>query len=266
MCAGGERKTPALEQELDTMRSTVLTLSLVAALMAGGCASTRVQPAPEPAAEVDAFNSGLREVAARSMRGGPTLDYVIDPPDVVSIYVKDNEDLSGTEITVGPDGKISRPLIGVVTVAGKTVAEVSEELRQLYGEFLRDASVTVMVTGYKSKFVYVDGEVRRPGRYAYTGNDSVVNALAQSGFLTKRASPNGIHVARGNPNDPEIYPVRLKDIIVDDDSRTNWLLEPDDIVYVPPSFLSRIGYVMEEIFFPFALPLQMYNQYDDVGD
>ena len=248
------------------MRTTVLTLSLAAALLAGGCASTRVQSAPEPEAQVDAFNAGLREVAARSMRGGPTLDYVIDPPDVLSVYVKDNEELSGTNITVGPDGKIARPLIGVVTVAGKTVAEVSSELQHRYSEFIRDASVTVMVTGYKSKFVYVDGEVRNPGRYAYTGNDSVVNALAQSGFLTRRASPNGIHVARGNPNDPEIYPVRLKDIIVDDDSRTNWLLEPDDIVYVPPSFLSRVGYIVEEILFPFALPLQLYSTYDDVSD
>ena len=251
------------------MRTSVLMLALSAALLAAGCASTRRQPSPEVEGELDAMNAGLREVSARSMRGGPSLDYVIDPPDVIDVYVKDNEDLSDEGITVGPDGKISRPLIGVVTVAGKTVTEVSEELRHLYGQYIRDAAVTVMVSQYKSKFVYVNGEVRRPGRYAYTGNDSVVNVLAQSGFLTRRASPNGIHVARGNPNDPEIYPVRLKDIVVDDDSRTNWLLEPDDIVYVPPSFLSRVGYVFEELLFPIGYitqPVQSYSAYDQIRD
>ncbi len=247
------------------MKTAVMILALGAAVLAGGCASTRRVPAPQES-QVDAMNAGLREVQGRSTRGGPSLDYVIDPPDIVAIYVKDNEDLSGEQITVGPDGKISRPLIGVVTVAGKTVDEVSEELRGMYSQFIRDASVTVMVTKYQSKFVYVDGEVLRPGRFAYTGNDSVVNVLAQAGFLTKRASPNGIHVARGNPNDPEIYPVRLKDVIIDDDSRTNWLLEPDDIVYVPPSFLSRIGYAIEEIVFPFTTPLRAYATYDDIVD
>lgn len=231
------------------MKSAVLILTLAAGLAAGGCASTRNTAAPDPAAQVDAMNSGLREVAARS-RIGPSVRYVVDPPDVIAIYVKDNKDLSAETITVGPDGTISRPLIGTVRVGGRNVEEIAAELKQKYMQYIRDAEVTVMVTGFHSKWIYVDGEVRQPGRYPYTGSDSVINAIAQAGFLTPRASPNGIHVARGNPNDPEIYPVRLKDIIIDDDSRTNWQLAPEDIVYVPPSFLSRVGYVFEEIFFP----------------
>ncbi len=251
------------------MRTAVLMLALGAMVCATGCASTRAESAPDEEASLDAMNAGLREVNTRAMRGGPSLDYVIDPPDVVEIFVKDNEDLSTEvgDIIVGPDGKVSRPLIGVVTVAGKTVSEVSEELSHLYSQYIRDAAVTVMVKEYRSKFVYVDGEVLAPGRYAYTGNDSVVNVLAQSSFLTRRASPNGIHIARGNPNDPEIYPVRLKDIVIDDDSRTNWLLEPDDIVYVPPSFLSRVGYVFEEILYPvnaLLSPLQAASTYEEL--
>ena len=249
------------------MKSAMLILGLAAAVLAGGCATTRNTEAPE-AAQVDAMNAGVREVCARS-RIGPNTHYVIDPPDVIAIYVKDNKDLSQDALVVGPDGYISLPLVDTVRVAGRTVEEVQTELRQKYSKFIRDAVVTVRVTAFHSKWLYVDGEVLRPGRYPYTGSDSVVNAIAQAGFLTKRASPNGIHVSRGNPNDPEIYPVRLKDIIIDDDSRTNWQLNPEDIVYVPPSFLSRIGYIFEEILFPFqslTAPASSYATYKYLQD
>ncbi len=247
------------------MRNAFLTLGLLAALVAGGCATTKAVPAPAES-EVDAMNAGIREVAHRQRRGG-SLDYVIDPPDELAVYVKDNADLSVERVVVGPDGKIARPLIGGVLVAGRTVAEVTDDLRQRYAKYIREAEVTVMVVGYHSKWIYVDGEVKTPGRYPYTGSDSAVNAIAQAGFLTRRASPNGIHVARGNPNDPELYPVRLKDIVVDDDSRTNWTLAPEDIVYIPPSFMSRVGYAIEEVLFPFSFllgPVYTYVGYDAV--
>lgn len=250
------------------MRNTILILGLAASLLAGGCATTRQEPSPAVAAEVDAMNAGMRKMAAQPSPGG-SRDYVIDPPDVIEVFVKDNEAISDKNgIAIGPDGKVSLPLVGQVQVGGRTVAEVTAELKQRYSKFIRDAEVNVRVREFRSKWIYVDGEVQRPGRYPYTGSDSVINAVAQAGFLTRRASPNGIHVARGNPNDPEIYPVRMKDIVVDDDSRTNWTLAPEDIVYVPPSFMSRIGYGLEEILFPISFlmsPVQAYATYDDLG-
>jgi len=248
------------------MRKFTVVLGLWAALATAGCASVRTSHDESQGSAVDALNASLREAAMRS-RMGTSPDYVVDPPDVIAVHVKDNPELSSTDIQVGPDGKVSRPLVGVVTVGGRTVAEVASELRDRYAKYIRDAEVTVSVVKYQSKWLYVDGEVLRPGRYPYTGSDSVVNALSQAGFLTRRASPNGIHVARGNPNDPEIYPVRYKDIALDDDSRTNWRLEPEDILFVPPTFLSRVGYIFEEILFPFQpllAPAAGYAAYDEI--
>jgi polysaccharide biosynthesis/export protein len=248
------------------MRKLVAIVGLVGALLTAGCATVRTSHGPAEGGEIDAINASLREAARRHRMGAPG-DYVIDPPDVISVYVRDTEVRGDREIQVGPDGKVSLPWVGVVQVSGRTVAEVTEELRGRYATYIRDPEVTVTVVRYQSKWVYVDGEVLRPGRYPYTGSDSTVNALSQAGFLTRRASPNGIHVARGNPNDPEIYPVRYKDIALDDDSRTNWKLEPEDIVYVPPTFLSRVGYIFEEILFPFSFlysPAQGYATYDQV--
>ena len=36
-------------------------------------------------------------------------------------------------------------------------------------------------------------------------------------------------------------------LAIDDDSRTNWVLGPEDIVYVPPTFMSKLGYAIEEV-------------------
>lgn len=251
------------------MRSTILILGLAAATFAGGCATTRQNgPRSDELAQEHAMNNSLRQLS-KMQRPNQNLDYVIDPPDVIAIQIKDNKDISAESIRVGPDGKIARPLIGTVMVAGRTVSEVQAEIQNRYAQFIKNVDVTVMVTGFNSKWIYVDGEVRNPGRYPYTGSDSVVNALSQAGFLTRGASPNGLHVCRGNPNDPEIYPVRYKDILVDDDSRTNWLLAPEDIVYVPPTFMRKVGYAIEEIFYPFnalVAPASALNTYDDYKD
>jgi polysaccharide export outer membrane protein len=251
------------------MRKSLTILFLAAAAILPACASTRSEPSRSTELAADhAMNASLRRVSSMQ-RPGPNQAYVIDPPDVISITVKDNKDISETGITVGPDGMISRPLIGDVRVGGRTVAEVREEMRQRYAKYIRDPEITVAVTAFRSKWIYVDGEVRNPGRYPYTGSDSVVNALAQAGFLTRRASPDGIHIARGNPNDPEIYPVRYKDIAIDDDSRTNWVLGPEDIVYVPPTFMSKLGYAIEEVLFPLnslVAPASAVNSYGEYRD
>lgn len=249
--------------------STFLCLGLALGLLGTtSCASNRTTVDAPATADIDALNAGIHEVAHRTL-AGTSSDYVIDPPDVIGIHVRDNEDLSQESLTVGPDGKVSMKWIGTVTVAGRTVEEISQELSNRYSKYIRDAVVTVVVEQYQSKFIYVQGEVKVEGRFPWTGHDTVVNALSQAGFLTRRASPNGIHVARGNPNDPEIYPVRLKDIILEDDSRTNWYLQPEDIVHVPPTFLSKVGYAFEEILFPFQplyAPASAANQYQDYRD
>lgn len=47
------------------------------------------------------------------------------------------------EVLVQPDGTIAVPLIGEVTVAGKTVKDVRDELIKAYGQFQRDPQITV---------------------------------------------------------------------------------------------------------------------------
>ncbi|MCU0728291.1 MAG: polysaccharide export protein [Planctomycetes bacterium] len=229
-------------------------------LLVTACAGT-----PEPSPGDPALNRALARYAPRR-EPGP--EYLVEPPDELLLTVTDNPELE-TRAPVRPDGRMSVPLVGDVLVGGRTVATIERELEQKLSRYIRRADVTVTVTAFRSKRVYVYGEVERPGAYPFTGRDTVVSTIAQAGTLNWRAAPNGIQVTRGDPLNPTILPVRLKDIVLDDDDATNWMLAADDIVWVPPTTMVKVGDVMREIFWPFQwllAPVQAYGTVEDVRD
>ncbi|MHC4862382.1 MAG: polysaccharide biosynthesis/export family protein, partial [Planctomycetota bacterium] len=184
--------------------------------------------------------------------------YVVEPPDELVVTVEEHPDLT-SEMTVRPDGHISLPLLGDIHVWGKSVEEVRREIQEGYDRYLKNGSVSVRITGFKSKFVYVYGEVVRPGAYPYTGCDTVVDVLARAGTLNWRAAPNRIQITRGDPSNPTVLDVRLGDIVIDDEDVTNYHLHQNDIVWVPPTFLVQVGDVVRQITWPFTWLLSPLN-------
>jgi polysaccharide export outer membrane protein len=236
---------------------TVPSLVLAAASLAG-CVSTGAA-GPAPGTGLHALNDGIAQgAAAESIRHVAPRTYVLEPPDVLSIDVRGEPDLSAETVTVGPDGRIHRPLIGGVDVSGRTVEAVTADLRRRYERYIRDVEVAVSVVAFRSKHVFVTGEVRRPGRYAYTGSDRVLDVLADAGFLTRNAAADDIRVARKRAGFTEMLPVRLRDVVESGDGRTNWLLEPGDVIQVPPGFLARVAYTFHDLLAPVAIPIRVH--------
>lgn len=232
---------------------------LAAALLLAGCVSTST--APSTGTRVGALNSALDRSAHRSSYspGAVVAEYVVEAPDVLAIDVRDEPELSAATLTVGPDGRIHRPLVGAVEVSGRSVAAIEADLERRYARFIRDVDVSVQVIEHRSKHVFVSGEVRRPGRYPFTGNDSVLSVIAQAGFLTRNAAVGDVQVARGRPGFTERLPVHLDDIVERGDTRTNWLLQPGDVIHVPPGFLARISYAFQDVLAPFAVPVRVHS-------
>lgn len=235
--------------------SRPLSLTL-AALLAAGCVSAS---APAPGSGRGALNAAIDRWAGPAQAAVPSLEYVLDAPDVISIEVHGEPDLGSPAVALGPDGRIHRPLVGPVEVGGRTVSEVTSELRRRYARYIRDVEVTVTVVEFRSKHVFVTGEVRHPGRYAYTGADHVLDVIAQAGFLTRQADPDAIHVARPAHGYTESLPVRLDDIVERGDARTNWRLRPDDVIHVPPGLLARVAYAVHDVLAPVAIPVRVHS-------
>jgi polysaccharide export outer membrane protein len=115
-------------------------------------------------------------------------DYIIGPQDVLTIQVFDQADLGG-RYTVEMDGTFSFPLIGRVTAAGMTLRGFETELKKRLADgYFRNPQVTVAIDQYRSKRVFVIGEVRNPGPVALTGGMTLIEALARAGSTLPSSS------------------------------------------------------------------------------
>jgi polysaccharide export outer membrane protein len=115
-------------------------------------------------------------------------DYVVGPSDVLKVTVFDEPTLTGT-YRVDTDGSFTYPMLGRVEAAGKRVREVEQMLKtKLEDGFVKRAQVAVDVDQFRSRSIFIVGEVRSPGKYPMTGQMSLIEALAAAGSTTPAAS------------------------------------------------------------------------------
>lgn len=122
--------------------------------------------------------------------------YVLRANDVIELSVYQEPDLN-KKVTVLKTGEAGFPLIGSVKVGGKTLAEASEEIRQLYAaDYLRYPRVNLAVTEYAVDFVKVLGRVGSPGDIPIPqiGTLDLRAALATAGGITELSDRNKIQL------------------------------------------------------------------------
>jgi polysaccharide export outer membrane protein len=208
------------------LRFRALTVLAIACL-ASACTSPI--PRPEPAAELGSYKVGA--------------------PDQLIVTILPDPIVTET-VVVRPDGRITIQLIGEVEAAERTPDQIAAEIEERIGRYKRGARATVAVANAQSSAVTVLGEVRSPGRFALTKLTRVTEALGHVGGPTTFASIGNIRVIRTTPSGTEIHPVDFGSIRRGD-LTTNVALEGGDIVWVPPTILARVGYVIQQILFPF---------------
>jgi polysaccharide biosynthesis/export protein len=178
-------------------------------------------------------------------------EYRISPPDTLTVTVRPEPEIV-REVVVRPDGRISFDLIGDVDVRGRTLAEVRTEITRRLKEFIVQPDVTVALKKSESRTFYIFGEVMRPGAYPLVGDVTVVYALGMAGGSTKFAAENDASLVRPSPEGRLTYPVYYKSITREGNGQTNYMLQPGDVVYVPPTVSATIGYAIQNIFFPLS--------------
>jgi len=119
--------------------------------------------------------------------GPRSKDYRVGGYDVLNIVVYEEEDLSREAVRVSADGYISFPLISRIKVDNLTTSEIEKLIsRKLAeGQYLLDAHVSVMVTGYNSKRFMVLGAVNNPGSYSLQAQERVLDAISKAGGIRR---------------------------------------------------------------------------------
>ena len=125
-------------------------------------------------------------------------DYKLGAGDIISIIVWDHPELTtpagqyraadqaGT--VVNEDGTIYFPYVGVLHVAGKNTRQVRDMLASKLSRFIEKVQLDVRMTAFRSKRIYVVGEVLKPGLLEVTDIPmTVLEAVTRAGGVGAEA-------------------------------------------------------------------------------
>lgn len=119
--------------------------------------------------------------------------YRLASGDLINVAVSGQPELSG-KLTIDPSGQVSLLHAGPVALSGKTLREAEVAITEQLKRELRSPIVTVNVAQYRA--VFVTGEVRNSGGFAYLPGLTVLRAVALAGGFSPRASRTSFLVVR----------------------------------------------------------------------
>ncbi|MGH9484719.1 MAG: polysaccharide biosynthesis/export family protein, partial [Terriglobales bacterium] len=170
------------------MRTIILETVFIAAwLAAGACAGaqtlTQRSLAPAPDAATPAG-------AEATVWGSAATADPVGPGDLLDVRVFGQPQLSGS-LRVAPDGVIAPPFLASMNAAGETPLAIQAALTTAYGKLLKHPMVSVRLVENNSRKISINGIVPRPGVYTFSGQLSLLQALALAGGVDpSKASPN----------------------------------------------------------------------------
>lgn len=175
-------------------------------------------------------------------QGAPVNEYIIALGDLLEVFVWQNPDLS-KDVLVGPDGKISYPLVGRIKVVGLTLKEFEDRLVLELSKYVKSPQVSVMIKAFSEtppNRVIVLGAVAAPGVYSYRGTINLLEAIAQAGDFRDDAKDDTVIIVRGNlSKNPKVIKVNARSIIRRGTTRNEIVLKPRDVIFVPRSTVRK---------------------------
>ncbi len=196
--------------------------------------------------------------------------YTIEKGDILHITVWDHPELTSgpgdgvaasdvgpavtpsSGFTVDYNGLIQFPYAGEIKVAGMTEEQARRTLTKKLAHYIREPKVTLRVKSYRSKRVYVDGEVRTPGLQAIDDIPmTLMEAINRAGGLLPSADQSQIMLSRNGAT----YRINLPDLVQKNINPNSIMLTSGDVVRVMSREDSKV-FVSGEVNIPRALPMR----------
>jgi len=196
--------------------------------------------------------------------------YTIGNGDILSIVVWDHPELAGQGIAaaanasdsslpapapagfvVDHEGRVQFPFAGELTLAGLTEDQARALLTRRLARYLASPNVTLRVQAYRSKRVYIDGEVKSPGMQAI--NDipmTLTEALNRAGGVLPTADQSRITLERGDAR----FLIDLRALVAKGINPGDVMLAHGDLVRVHSRDESKV-FVSGEVVAPRALTM-----------
>ena len=143
----------------------------------------------------DIFNRGALSFEP-SMNLATPQNYVLGPGDhvIVDIYGASQKTL---QLTVSPEGDITVPGYGPISVMGMSVAAAQSKIRSTLGSRYSSSNIKISVGQTRTILINVMGEVKTPGTYHLSAFSTVFHALYMAGGIKDLGTLRNIKVFRG---------------------------------------------------------------------
>ena len=160
------------------------------------------------------------------------------------------------DFTVGIDGYVQLPFIGNVKMEGLTLDEAKEVLMESLTQYLRIPDLSLLITSYGPRKVYVMGEVAHPGLVNLSiDNMNAYAALASAGGWTSHGRSTRTQIIRVIDGTMYYRRLDMKKYIKKHDLTQNVMVEDGDIIYVP----SSNGFKFNEDILPYVSVYALYK-------
>lgn len=186
----------------------------------------------------------------------PRSTYILNSGDTLSIYLWAHPEITPpinnitTDLSVQSNGYqidqqgyIQFPIIGRYKAAGKSLAQINQELRNQLARYLKTPDVVVRVLSYQGQRFSVQGQVLKAGQFILTDQPtSLYTALGMAGGVNTQLGDNtAITLVRQGIS----YPLNILALEKAGYSLHQLLIQPNDTIYVNSRESQKI-YVMGE--------------------
>lgn len=209
---------------------------------AGAPSSVQANPSAVREAASDDDDDSARYVESKEMFKTASLRHTTVSPsyrlfrgDTLSILAVGFPDGIGiNSLTVGLDGYVQLPYVGSVKMEGLTLDEAKAVLMDSLTQYLRIPDLSLVITSYGPRKVYVMGEVNKPGVQTMgIDNMNAYAALATAGGWARKGRSTRIQIMRVVDGTMYYRTLNMKAYTVRHDLTQNVEIEDGDILYVP---------------------------------
>jgi polysaccharide export outer membrane protein len=183
--------------------------------------------------------------ATASANSAPTLQkrharYKLRQGDSLEIGFQYSPEFNQT-VAVEPDGYVTLREVGSFYVEGQTVPQLTDTIMAAYAKTLSDPVVTVTLKDFVKPHFIASGQVSKPGKYDWTEDMTVTEAIAIAGGFTEKSKHSQVVLFR--PLEGGGYQTKLLDVkkmLASRNLSEDVQLKPGDMLYVPQNAISKI--------------------------
>jgi polysaccharide export outer membrane protein len=244
-----------------TMKSGLVKRKCLMALGAAMvCAVFQVCAAQTQTASTPAGNAVVAD-AVKPAADKPTFKsrnprYRIEAGDTFDLTFDLSPEFNQTAVAVQPDGFVSLRAVGDIKVAGQTVPELTQTVRQAYGAILNNPVISIVLKEFEKPYFVADGQVAKPGKYEMHGNMTVTQAIAVAGGFQSAAKHSQVVLFRRVDDQwTEAKLINVKKMEKDRDLREDPFLHNGDMLFVPKNTMSKIDRFIPNLSMGTYLPL-----------